>query len=117
MAIPFKSRPGHQWLAPLLNTLGKTIDIAAPSGYIGAQGGAFGADVPITRVGNASGTVGVYGITGIAQLATGTAGITGVTGAGGMTAFSVVWFNGGTGAYYTISDIVTALKNIGILKR
>lgn len=64
-----------------------------------------------------TGKPGFYGTSGIAQLATGTAGITGVTGAGGMTAFSMAWFNGGSGAYYTISDLVTALKNVGILKR
>lgn len=60
---------------------------------------------------------GLYGQTGVAQLATGTAGITGMTGAGGMTAFSQVWINGGSGAYYQLQDIVTALKNVGILKR
>jgi hypothetical protein len=89
-------RPTHTWLKPVLDDLN------------GLSQRPFGV---------ATSLHGLYGQTGIAQLATGTAGITGVTGAGGMTAFSMAWFNGGSGAYYKIEDIVTALKNVGILKR
>lgn len=62
---------------------------------------------------------GLYGQTGIAQLSTGTAGITGFTGGGvvGASGFNTLWVNGGSGSWYTVSDIVTALKNVGILKR
>jgi hypothetical protein len=89
-------RPGATWLKPLLNNLD------------GLSQQPFGVSTSIH---------GFYGQTGVAQLATGTAGITGITGAGGMTAFSQLWINGGSGAYYQIQDIVTALKNVGILKR
>lgn len=67
-------------------------------------------------LGVATSVHGFYGQTGIAQLATGTAGITGLTGIG-ASGFGSVWFNGGSGAYYTLSDVVVALKNVGILKR
>lgn len=110
-------RTTHQWLAPLYGHMEKVLDFGAPSGYSGMQGVGVAQGVPIARFGNASGTIGMYGSTGPAgQLATGTAGITGLTGAGGMTAFSMVWINGGSGAYYRLTDIVTALKNVGILK-
>jgi hypothetical protein len=89
-------RPTHTWLKPVLDNLD------------GLTKQPFGV---------ATSVHGFYGQTGIAQLATGTAGITGITGAGGMTAFSQVWINGGSGAYYQLQDIVTALKNVGILKR
>lgn len=95
MSMP---RTTHKWLQPLYDALD-------------------GRGIRQPQIGSPTGTVGIYGATGIAQLASGTAGITGLTGAGGMTAFSMVWINGGSGAYYTLSDIVTALKNVGILKR
>lgn len=96
--MPFlNKRPTHQWLKPFFDVLD-------------------GSSVQQPRIGSSTGTVGLYGVTGIARLATGTAGITGVTGAGGMTAFSMVWINGGTGNFYTLSDVVVALKNCGILK-
>jgi hypothetical protein len=94
MSIP---RTTHTWLAPLYDAL-------------------EGRGTRQPQIGSATGTVGLYGATGIARLATGTAGITGLTGAGGMTAFSMVWINGGSGAFYTLTDVVAALKNVGILK-
>ncbi len=95
MSLP---RTTHTWLRPFYDCLeGKTTRQL--------------------QLGSPTGTIGLYGATGVrSQLATGTAGITGVTGAGGMTAFSQVWINGGTGSYYTLSDVVVALKNVGILK-
>lgn len=90
-------RPTHTWLKPLFDVLD-------------------GSGTQQPRLGSSTGTVGLYGVTGIARIATGTAGITGVTGAGGNTGPSVWWFNGGSGSWYTISDVVVALKNIGVLK-
>lgn len=67
-------------------------------------------------LGSPTGAIGLYGATGTAgQLATGTAGITGWTGAGSSTV-SQIWFNGGTGTFYTISDLVLMGKNAGLLK-
>lgn len=88
-------RPTHTWLKPVLDQLD----------------GVFA-----TGLGSASSLHGLYGQAGVAQLASGTAGITGWTGAGSSTV-SNIWFNGGTGAFYNLSDVVTALKNVGILKR
>ena len=66
-------------------------------------------------MGSSTGTIGMYGTTGIAgRLATGTAGITAWTGAGASA--GLLWFNGGSGAFYTIGDVVVALKNMGVLK-
>jgi hypothetical protein len=90
-------RPTHQWLKPLFDVLD-------------------GVGVQQPRIGSSTGTVGLYGATGIApRLATGTAGITGWTGAGSSTV-SQIWFNGGTGSFYTVSDAILALKNLGALK-
>lgn len=96
--MSIRSRITHSWLKPLYDELEGRGALRQP------------------QIGCSTGTVGIYGATGIAQLATGTAGITGLTGAGGMTAFSQVWINGGSGAYYQLSDVVCALKNVGILK-
>ncbi len=94
MSLP---RTTHRWLQPLYDALD-------------------GRGTRQPQIGTSTGTVGLYGATGVGRIATGTAGITGTTGAGGMTAFERVWINGGSGNWYTLSDIVTALKNVGILK-
>lgn len=92
MSIP---RTTHQWLQALYDRLeGKSSQ-------------------PL-NLGSPTGLLGFYGATGVARLATGTAGITGWTGAGATSAFT--WINGGSGTYYTPSDVVLALKNVGILK-
>jgi hypothetical protein len=88
-------RPGHTWLKPVFDSLDGINRYPA---------------------GVATSVHGFYGLTGIAQLATGTLGITGLTGIG-ASGFGSVWFNGGSGAYYTLGDIVTCLKNAGFLKR
>lgn len=94
MAIP---RNTHTWLKALYDRLeGKTAASLV--------------------LGSSTGVIGLYGASGTARLATGTAGITGVTGAGGNTGPSVWWFNGGSGNYYRIDDLVVALKNAGVLK-
>lgn len=120
--MPFRSgvpRTTHKWLAPLYNYLDSVLSSVVPSGGSGIANAAWvGKGVPITQLGNASGLVGNYGSSGIAgQLATGTAGITGFTGlAAGASGPANWWFNGGSGAFYTIGDVVTALKNNGTLK-
>jgi hypothetical protein len=92
MSIP---RTTHTWLEPFYDVLeGKTarsLSLGSPTGYLG-----------------------FFGASGGRQLSTGTAGITGWTGLGSPS--GIHWFNGGTGAYYTNSDVVLALKNIGVLK-
>lgn len=120
--MPFRTgvpRTTHQWLKPLYNYLDNGAQVVYPSGASGIPNAVLvGAQVPMLALGNASGSIGMYGGTGAAggQLSTGTAGITGVTGAAGNTGPSVWWFNGGTGNWYTISDIVTALKRVNVLK-
>lgn len=95
MGLP---RTTHQWLQPLYNALD-------------------GKGTRQPQLGSSTGTLGFYGTTGIAgRLATGTAGITGFTGAGSNTGTLSLWFNGGTGSWYTQSDVIIALKNCGILK-
>lgn len=67
------------------------------------------------QIGSPTGTIGFYGTTGVAgRLATGTNGITGWTGAGSSTV-SNIWWNGGTGTYYRVDDLVRAMKNCGLL--
>lgn len=93
MSVP---RTTHQWLQPLYNFL---------EGKVSRH----------LQFGSSTGVIGLYGSTGLAPiLASGTAGITGWTGPGSPS--GILWFNGGTGNYYTQNDIVLALKNIGILK-
>ena len=94
MSVP---RTTHQFLQPFYDAL-------------------EGRGIRQPQIGSATGTVGLYGATGVAQLPTGTAGTTGITGMGQNTGFNAIWLNGGSGSYYTLSDMVTALKNVGILK-
>lgn len=109
-------RPSHSWLKPAFDYLDKGISVTYPSGASGIPNAVtIGAAVPQARVGNASGIVGLYGASGAAQIATGTAGTTGFTGVGAASG-AAWWFNGGSGAYYTVGDIVTQLKNMGVLK-
>jgi hypothetical protein len=108
--------------------LGKTVDIQAPSGYSGAQGSAFGANVPIARIGNATGVVGFFGNTGIAPIATGGNGLfsatilgvsgppaTGIGNSGLYYHLARAAYNGGSGTPYTLNDLVLQLKNLGIV--
>ena len=74
-------------------------------------GGVFG-----TKVGNATTeTVGFYGTTGAVQHAT-TGNVTGFAAGSGTASKSDSTWRGATGtANYTVGDIVTALKALGIL--
>lgn len=94
-------RTTHTWLQPLYNTLNSP-----------------------------TGKPGFYGTSGLAQIATGglflTAGsalgasgfqATGLGASGLYIHLANAAFNGGSGAAYTITDLVAQLKNIGILKR
>lgn len=116
--MPFRTevpRTTHTWLKPLYDYLDAFLYGTVPSGASGIANGIWlGKGVPITQVGNASGLVGLYGATGVAgQLATGTL----APAAGSVTGGSGnLWYNGGSGAYYTPGDVVTALKNLGALK-
>lgn len=94
MPIP---RTTHQWLKPLYDVLeGRT---ARP-----------------LQLGSPTGPIGFYGSSGGLRLATtslrSTGGFTG--GASGAAVDSELC-NGGTGTYYSRSDIVRALKNVGII--
>lgn len=84
-------RTTHTWLQPLYNNLD------------GITKNPFGV---------ATSVHGFYGQTGIPQISTGTASLNNATGGSGM-----LWYNGGSGAFYNTNDIVLQLKNLGILKR
>lgn len=73
---------------------------------------------------------GFYGTTGIARIATGGLSVvaasglgasgfqaTGIGSSGFYTHLAQAAFNGGSGAAYTLNDVVCALKNMGILPR
>mgnify|MGYP001617672177 CR=1 FL=1 len=119
MAVP---RTTHTWLAPLYDYLDDSLGGGADSATLGLTD-------PTTRIGNATGVIGMYGTSGIAQIATGSAGIlsatyigasgfasTGVGASGLYTHLARYADNGGSGTPYTVGDIVTQLKNLGILK-
>ena len=107
-----RARTTHTWLKPLYDLLeGKTSASLS--------------------IGSSTGIVGLYGSSGLAvQLATGTNGLfnnatsfgasgfgaTGIGGSGLYVHLGRASYNGGTGNFYTSNDIVTALKNVGILK-
>lgn len=91
-------RTTHQWLQNLYNYLDG----------IGAASPALGAS---------TGYIAFYaatGVTGGQQIATGTVASGGPS---GTNAASTAWTNGGiSGTYYTLSDVVGALKTTGFLK-
>ena len=107
-----RARTTHTWLKPLYDVL-------------------EGKSSASLSLGSSTGIIGLYGSSGVAaRLASGTAGTylqptsigasgfhaTGL-GASGLFAFlNKVAYNGGSGNYYTADDLVTALKNVGILK-
>lgn len=111
-------RTTHTWLKNLYDYLDKEAVGIYPSGASGIPNASWlGSRVPYTMVGNQTGTIGFYGATGVVQVASGTAGISGMTGSLlGASGPAVWWFNGGSGAYYTIGDAILALKNLGALK-
>lgn len=96
MGVPITT---HQWLRPLYNALNGRS--ASPTG------------VAYTQLGSATGLLGVYGATGGRQISTGTNSIGAATGLGNSGG---LWFNGGSGAYYTQNDVVLALKVMGVIK-
>ncbi len=96
-----------------MDALGRVFSTTGASGAAHAVW--LASDARTAQLGSPTGNLGLYGASGGPQLATGTAGITGLTGIG-ASGFGSVWFNGGSGSYYTLPDVVTALKNAGILK-
>lgn len=130
--MPFRSgvpRTTHTWLKPLYDYLDDGVVSVVPSGASGIANAAWlGSNVPISQVGNASGTVGFYGGTGIAKIASAGLFVTSASalGASGMQATGLgesglythlaraAW-NGGSGTAYTIHDLVAQLKNMNIL--
>lgn len=123
-------RTTHQWLKNLYTYIDLILSEVVPSGASGIANAAwYGKGVPQVQIGNATGAIGFYGFTGIAQIATGGNGIlaatamgpsglpgTGLGASGFYTQLANAAFNGGTGNAYTINDLVTELKNAGLLK-
>jgi len=102
----------HQWLQPLYHWL---KGWGTASVFTGPTGARFPAAV---QFGFPTGILGFYGATGTLQPtglgSTGSAAGGGVTG----TTFFDIRSNGGTGAnYYTLTDIVNALKLEGLLAK
>ena len=69
-----------------------------------------------TNVGNATGKIGFYAATPVVQQAGVTVSSDGVTAGVGTAVLDGSTFTGGTGSVaYHISDIVLALKNLGLI--
>ena len=68
------------------------------------------------QLGSPTQVMGFYGFTGLPRLASGALRATGgyTAGASGAAVDSQL-YNGGTGTYVSVSDVVKALKNIGVL--
>lgn len=96
MAFPWTT---HQWLQPLYRQLNSPTGTPAFYGYSG-----------YARI--ATGGIGVLGATNL-----GVSGVaaTGLGNSGLYYHLARAGFNGGTGTVYTLNDIVTQLKNMGIL--
>lgn len=90
-------RTTHQWLKPFYDTL-------------------EGRGSRPLQLGSPTGVMGFYGFTGLPRspttLARSTGGYTG--GASGAVVDTQL-YNGGTGTYYSNTDVVRALKNAGFL--
>lgn len=129
--MPFRSRvprTTHQWLKPFYDYIDDGVIVTIPSGASGNANAVWlGSNVPITQIANATGVVGFYGSTGIAKTSSygvsfygtglGASGL-GATGMGtsGIKDFMAQWgWNGGSGTFVTIDDIVAQLKNVGFL--
>lgn len=121
---------GAQGIAGATGPRGATGIIGAtgptgPAGAVGARGntGPQGATGPqgIQGVTGVQGTAGATGAGVSLQRATGGqfTGVTGtVAGTTGLPLYAGTWSNGGTGAaYYTFSDVVLALKGLGVLAK
>lgn len=102
----------HEWLQPLYHWL---RGWGSASVFTGPTGARFPAALSI---GMPTGILGFFGATGVQQ-PTGL-GATGSAAGGGVTGstFFDIRSNGGTGAnYYTITDVVNALKGEGLLAK
>lgn len=102
----------HKWLQPLyafLRGFGTASQYTGPTGMLAPSTVQFGTPTM---------TIGFFGATGTKQpTGLGSTGSAAGGGATGSTFFDQRW-NGGTGTnYYTVNDIVNALKSEGLLAK